>query len=144
MKKTIIIFLKILKWINCWQSYLSIFILMLTSYLNSSFLFIYLENDYGEYYLNDKIYVFFGYLLIMFLGAIHYSKTRNAFTEGGDYINFVQLIKLKKVSTYHKILMVFVVIPLMGFFYKWIYLFFFMIFVLLPLRVLGFDVSSFF
>jgi len=143
VKKTIVILIKILKWFNCWQSYFSLFIISLISSLNSNFLFILLENEYGEYPFNDKIYVFFGYLLILFLGAIHYSKTRNGFTEGEEYINFVQLVKLKKVSTYHKILMIFVVIPLMGFFYKWIYLLFFMIFILLPLRVLGFDVSSF-
>ncbi len=138
MKKIIIIFLKVLKWFNCWQSFLSLcFVGFINSY-NKNFLFILLENEYEEYYPNEYHYVFFGYILMIFLGAIHHSKIKNSFNVGPEYISFLEMIKLP-ISFYQKLMMILVVIPFLGMIYKWIYLMIWIFLVLIPLRFFGFD-----
>ena len=140
MKKLLNISFKIIKWLNCWQSYLSILIIgFILIFLNENFLFIIKENKYQEYYLNEIQYILFGYFLLLFLGGIHYSKTKNGISRGGEYISFIELVKLQPTD-YPKILMILIVVPMLGLMYKWMYIFIWLIFILFPLKLIGIDI----
>ena len=133
----------VIKWLNCWQGYLSFFIIaFIMVALNDNFLKILKTNEYDEEYLNKIQYVIFGYLLGMFLGYIHWQKFDSQLTDENSKkyrgLNaYLEKVKWDKFAYFSTLL---IVVPLMGFILKWFYAFIFMLLVAVPLSFVGIKI----